>query len=167
MPTIATTTLEDLEPLIIARILAIVPRVRAQGAESWKHYAKGKVSTGRTRAFTLRWVPGPFVPGGYFTNGAVETLATLLVRTDYAGKHEQLMWEVQDDYQQLRDVINQLTADISTGLVSALPSPTGPQLVADTNQGRQRLSDRPASNADTFQIDHSFALTFMQARAAS
>jgi hypothetical protein len=167
MPSISTTTLEDLEPLIIAKIQAIVPRVVVQGSKGWRHYAKGKAATGRTRAFTLRWVPGQFEVGGYFTNGAVETGATLLIRTDYTGKHEDLQWLVQDDYQQLRDVINQLTADISTGLVSMLPSPAGAARVADTPQTRSQLSDRPVFNSDAFQIDHTFAVTYQQARAAS
>jgi hypothetical protein len=149
MPSIATTTLEQLEPLIIAKIRAIVPRVVVQGSKGWKHYKKARSATGRTREFTLRWVPGQFVVGGYFSTpgrGGVETGATLLVRTDYAGQHETLQWLIQDDYAQLRDIINELTADITTGLVSML---------------------KPVFHSDAFQIDHTFALTYQQARAAS
>lgn len=168
MASISTTTLEQLEPLVIAKILTVSPRIRVQGGNRWKHYEKSRASPGRTRSFTLRWVPGQFVPGGYFTTpgrGGVETATTLLVRADYAGSHERLMWLVHDDYQQLRDVISQLTADITSGLVSFLPSATGTALVADTTQGRQRLTDRPATSSDNFQIDHTFDATFMQARA--
>jgi hypothetical protein len=171
MPSIATTTLEQLEPLIIAKIRAIVPRIVVQGSKGWKYYAKARAATGRTREFTLRWVPGQFIPGGYFTTpgrGGVETGATLLVRTDYAGQHEKLQWLIQDDYAQLRDIINELTADsITTGLVSMLPAAANSARVADTNEGRQALSDKPVFNADAFQIDHTFALTYQQARAAS
>ena len=167
MPTISTTTLEDLEPLLVEVIEAIVPRVTNRGSQRWKHYEKGKISAAGTRQFTLRWAPGPFKPGGYFTNSDVEQAAILTVRVDYSGQHETNMWLIQDDYAQLRDRMNILTADISTGLVSILRTPVPPSVAGDTGQGRARLSDRAASNTDTIQIDHQFAVTYMQARATA
>lgn len=167
MPAAATTTLEALKPLLKERIESIVPRITAQGGERWKYYAKARGTAARTRLFTILWVPGSFEDGGYFGGLGVSTRATLAVRTDYAGQQDQLMHLVQDDYQQLRDRLHSLSDfSVTNGLLSVQPSSGAPtSRAADTNQGRQALAAAPANLSNTFQIDHTFAVTYMQARA--
>ncbi|HET6496982.1 MAG TPA: hypothetical protein VFH61_16640 [Thermoleophilia bacterium] len=170
MPSIATTTLEQIEPRLVAVIEALTPVPDYQRAAGWKHYANSKKSPGRTRSFTIRWVPGQFVVGGYFTSpggGGVETAATLLVVTDYVGQAEKIQWLVQRDYQQLRDALNVLTADISTGVVSVLPTRAGSARVASTPQARTQVSNAAAHDAGAIQVNHTLALTYQLERIAS
>jgi len=178
MPSIATTTLEQIEPRLVAVIEALTPVPDYQRAAGWKHYANSKKSPGRTRSFTIRWVPGQFVSGGYFTSpggGGVETAATLLVVTDYVGQAEKIQWLVHRDYQQLRDALNILTADISTGIISVLATNvsrpgapvTGSPRVASTPQARTQVSNAAAHDVGAFQVNHTLALTYQLERIAS
>jgi hypothetical protein len=172
MPALATTTLETIEPLLVAVIEALAPITVYQESSTWKHYENSKKSPGRTRSFTLRWIPGQFVTGGYFgtvdDTGGVETAATLLVVTDYVGEHEKLQWLVSRDYQQIRDALNTLTADsVTNGIVSLQPSPAGSARVGTTPQARTQLSNRAAHDAGAIQINHTYALTYMVERIAA
>lgn len=172
MPALATTTAEEIEPRLVAVIEALTPIPSYQRSSTWKHYAHSKKSPGRTRSFTIRFISGQFVTGGYFgtvdDTGGVETSATLLVVTDYAGEAEKLQWLVQRDYQHLRDALNQLTADsVINGIATLQPSPAGSARVGSTPQSRTALSDRATHDAGAFQINHTFALTYMVARIAA
>lgn len=172
MPALATTTLEQIEPLLVAVIEALAPIPVYQQSETWKHYEDSKKSPGKTRSFTIRWVPGQFVSGGYFgtvdDTGGVETAADLLVVTDYVGEHEKLQWLVQRDYQQVRDALNALVADsVTNGIVSLQPSPAGSARVGTTPQARTQLSNRAAHDSGAIQINHTFALTYMCQRIAA
>lgn len=172
MPALATTTLETLEPILVATIEALAPIPGYQQSSTWKHYRDSQVSTGRTRSFTVRFVPGQFVEGGYFgtasDTGGVETAATLLVVTDYVGEHQRLQWLIQRDYQHLRDALNNLTANsVTNGLVSLLPTPEGAARVASNPDARTQLSDRAAHASGALQINHTFALTYMVQRIAA
>lgn len=165
MATISPTTLEALTSRIRDVILAVEPRIIYLQSERWRYAEKLTSAAARTRRFTLVWLPGPFVPGGYFSNGAQEHSATLNVRTDYCGEPEKLQWLVQDDWSQLRDEIHTLTADITSGLTLLLPTSSAPSLADDTPQGRSRVTSRDPTASPAFQIDLSYDLRYLQARS--
>jgi hypothetical protein len=166
MAVISATRWDLLEPLFVAQILATVPRVPYKQPSRWKHYKQAADAASRLRRFTLRWIQGSFVPGGIFTGapgGVVETAATLIVRTDYAGEHERLQPLIQDDWNQLRFRLAKLTQDPANGLVKLLPTSTPPLRAADTAQARTQLSDRGAASSDVLQVDLTYDLTYIQA----
>jgi hypothetical protein len=162
---IANTTLEALTPRLVALIEVIAPRIIEGQASCWKHYDLAQGVASRSRLFTILWGPGRHQTGGYFTHANVETRATLIVRADYAARQQSNLFLVQDDWSQLRDVLNSLTDDITTGLVSIFQTASPPSVAQDTPLGRQRLSAAAAQNTSTIKIDHTFDLTYMQARA--
>lgn len=166
MTTIATTALDAIGALFVARIEATTPRLAYQGATAWKHYKRAQDSPGKTRWFTLRWGLGGFKTGGYFTAG-VEHEVTLAVRVDYNGDHSELTPIIQDDWSQLRDRLHQLGADPANGVVLVLPTPSAPVLVADSTDSRQRLSNASLGTADSLQIDLTYLVRYQQATAAA
>ena len=168
MPAIANTTLEALTPLLVAQIESTVPRVVEGQAIAWKYYRDVRGSAGRSRSFTILWGFGAHKPGGYFTNANVEHLATLTVRVDYAARQSTNTFLIQNDWAQIRDRLNLLTADSTVnGLVSVFQTTTPPGLASDSPANRARLSNASAATATTVQIDLTYEVTYMIVKATA
>jgi hypothetical protein len=146
---LAATTLDVLEDLFVDQILGTTPRIQVKGGESWKHYKHHVGSASRTRRFRLIWGTGPaFLAGTIQSPTAGEVEAELRVRADYAATHRENMALVQDDWHQLRDRLHKLGAP-------------GVTLITAT---RAAIVEGDAASTDTFQVDLTYTVRYMQAR---
>lgn len=164
MAGLATTTHDALIELFAETILEVTPRT--QSALGWSWYKRAANSATRMRRFRIVLIAGAHVPAGAHGNRNRETFASLAIRTDYAGDHADLMGAINDDWQQLLDVLSLLPENPANGLWRIDQAGESPGTVADSNHGRQRLSNSSPSASDTIQIDLTYSVRYNQARAA-
>ena len=164
---ISTTTLLELRDLFEARIRSTVPVVLPQQANRWKVYRDATDTASKMRRARVILTMGTFFKRGYFTNRKVETTALLRVRVDYARKAGDLTMLIQSDWHQLRERLATLTADPVNGLVWLETTTAPPTQVAETNQGRSRISTASLASTDFAQVDLTYDLRYMRAREAA
>lgn len=104
------TTLEILEPVIVAAIQGITPRVvTGQATRAWKVYTGEQPVRADSRWFRLSWDTVGYVRGGFMGPAQVDTEVTLSIFVDYGGVPEHVVKRIaEDDHYQIRDVLNRL-----------------------------------------------------------
>jgi hypothetical protein len=166
MATISTTTLLALRGLFEDTIRETVPVVQPQQADRWKIYRDPTDAATGTRRARVICNPGSIQRGGYYSPEAVETTATLAVRTDYSTTTADLQPLIQHDWHQLRERLAALTADPANGLVWIETTSSPPRQVAETDQGRRQIGSTALNSATTVQVDLTYDFRYFRARAA-
>lgn len=145
------TTESAMDSLIETAIVAISPGETYKGAEEWKPYNRETREPTRSRRFRLVWEAAERFEGGIFTPRAVETVSTLIVRTDYAGAHEHQQRAVIADHWQLQEAIQALKG-ASTGII----------LVRSAGKPDFGTAD---PSTDVVRVDHTFLVRYLRARS--
>jgi len=108
------TTLDILQPVLIAALSGMTPRVvQGQAVRPWRYYEGDLPVRSDARWFRFEWDTVGYVEGGFMGPAQVDTEVTLSIFTDYGGVAQQDVKRLaEDDHYQIRDVLNRLKATV-------------------------------------------------------
>lgn len=145
------TTLDLMQPAIVAAIEAITPRHNVQQRTArWKNYEGAQPPSADSRRFRIEWDTIGYTPNGFIGPAWVDTSVTLTIIVDYGGMPAHVMKRVaEDDHYQLRDVLNRLKSTVD-GLRWC---------------EAEDWDFTPGSDPNQAQARHQFFVRYMKARA--
>ena len=146
-----TSTLTDLDALFKTAITGITPRFqRGSGVHLWKVHERNAQSSQNNRRFNINWVTvGRTPPPAIYRQDDVDTTVECHIITDYNYPQQISDEIVEDDFYQLRDILNALKGS-TNGLIFV------------ENEAAEEIE---TGNADQFQIDHFLMVRYLKARA--